>query len=211
MFDSETIGKILSSAIPREFLLSFVEYAANGSARAMAAGADANPGHRAGVVGHNRHFNIQEALYAAFKDYGISCGLLRSNCVLVGQLSKVRLARVHMNNSRWDNSRRSKAKLELCEHNRVLREAMQRDFFLGPPSEPTQVTAFLVTQGNATDGSSMFLVVPDDAMDLRNPIFTESIPLFVQRYATTVSQTDTAKPTLKKGVKHISEDGEEKK
>lgn len=75
-----------------------------------------------------------------------------------------------MGNWKWDNSRRSKSKVKLCKPNYQAKQAVQGDLYDGgfPIAD---VTAFFVTEGNGANGSTpIYIVVPDEATDMRNPL-----------------------------------------
>lgn len=199
----EEIGKILSTSIPRELMLNFERLYPSALERALQIGRTSDPGHRASVAGHNRHFALNEALMHAFDECGVERNKLRGNAILIGKVGISAIARVHMNQGKWDNSRRSKAKVNLCRPNRAVASLMQVDWLTPKDQSVDAITAFLVTQGDGTDESpaEAFIVVPDESMDLRNPIFVESLNVFLQRYQIVEEVEDSAQPKLKAGVK----------
>lgn len=203
----EKIGKILCDAIPRELLLNFERLYLSALERALEIGESMDPGHRASVVGHNRHFGLNESLMHALDECGISRNPLRGNGILSGKVGIATLARVHMNRGKWDNSRRSKAKVSLCKPNRKVASTVQLDWL--EPAEPVvaDITAFLVTQGDGTQANpaEVYVAVPDETMDFRNPIFVEPINIFMQRYQQEQKVLDDARPTLKVGVKPVKD------
>lgn len=210
MKSKEAIAKILTDSIPREFILNFERYYLAALEKALQIGAMVAEGHRKSATGHSRHFCLNEAIVHALDESGISHGPLRGNGIIFGQVGVTTLARVHMNYGKWDNSKRSKSKLKLCLPNKRVAAMVQYDL-LEPVVEPiVAVTAFLVTQGDGTPMSpaNAYIVVPDDTMDLRNPIFVESLNVFVQRYQKIESVVDGAVPKLKAGVKPKEESGE---
>lgn len=203
MEGKEKIGKILSESIPRELLLSFEHFYPAALEKAILIGKGSDSGHRASVVGHNRHFALNEALMHALDECGIKRNPLRGNAILVGSVGIASVARVHMNHGKWDNSRRSKAKLKLCEPNRDVAALVQLDWLDPPTSDVQAITVFLVTEGDGTESSpaGVYLAVPDDNMDLRNPVFVEHLSIFMARYQQSQDVADRASPVLKAGVK----------
>lgn len=211
MSGQEDIAKILLESIPRELLLSFEHHYPSALERALQIGMMANKGHRASIVGHNRHFFLNEALMSALDECEISHAPLRGNAILVGKVGLAAIARVHMNSGKWDNSRRSKGKVKLCGPNRKISSMIQVDWIQQQnPHEVEAITAFLVTQGDGTDLSpcQAFIVVPDEEMDLRNPIFAEQLGDFVRRYQQIPDILDNAQPKLKSNIKKQTKPGE---
>lgn len=204
MSSQEEIVKILLESIPRELLLNFERHYPSALERALQIGQAVNKGHRASVVGHNRHFFLNEALMLSLDECGITHAPLRGNSILVGKVGLAAIARVHMNGGKWDNSRRSKAKLKLCAPNRKAASMVQMDWLQKQNLESIEaITAFLLTQGDGTDLSpcQVYIVVPDENMDLRNPIFAEQLDTFVRRYQQVQDVRDNAQPKLKPNIK----------
>jgi hypothetical protein len=203
----EIIGKLLSESIPRELLLNFERLYLAALERAVAIGAGVNEGHRASVVGHNRHFALNEALMSALDECDVQRSRLRGNAALVGKTGIASIGRVHMNRGKWDNSKRSKGKVKLCEPNRKVATLVQLDFFEPADTAIDAITAFLVTQGDGTDGSpaEVFITVPNEEMDFRNPLFVEPLGIFMQRYQQMQEVVDSAQPRLKASIKRDEE------
>lgn len=210
MEGKEQIGQILSESLPRELLLSFERFYPGALEKAIAIGKSSDPGHRASVVGHNRHFALNEALMHAIDECGIERNPLRGNAILVGKVGVASVARVHMNHGKWDNSRRSKAKVKLCEPNRSVAALVQVDWLRPATTDVQAITVFLVTEGDGTESSpgQVYLAVPDDNMDLRNPVFVEPLSTFIGRYQLSQDVADRASPTLKAGIKRKEEPDE---
>ena len=204
MSSQEDIAKILLESIPRELLLNFERFYPSALERALQIGQTVNKGHRASVVGHNRHFFLNEALMLALDECEIPHAPLRGNSILVGKVGLAAIARVHMNSGKWDNSRRSKAKVKLCTPNRIVASMVQMDWLqIQNPEAIEAITAFLVTQGDGTDLSpcQVYIVVPDEKMDLRNPVFVEQLDTFIWRYQQVQDVSDIAQPKLKSNIK----------
>ncbi|MFD0950392.1 hypothetical protein ACFQ0F_08340 [Paraperlucidibaca wandonensis] len=203
MKSKEAIGKILTDSIPREFILNFERHYPAALEKAQQIGDTVAEGHRNSVVGHHRHFALNEAVVHAFDDTGITHNPLRGNGIVFGRVNVATLGRVHMNYGKWDNSRRSKSKIKLCLPNKKIAAIVQYDFWSPVDTPIAEITAFLVTQGSGTAMSpaTAYIVVPDDTMDLRNPIFLEPLSVFIQRYQQLESVVDSAVPRLKAGVK----------
>ncbi len=199
----ETIGEILTHDIPRDFLLTFESLYQRALEDAHAIASRRAIGHKKSVLGINRHFLLNEALLNAFEEFGILHGPLRGNSALVGQFGRVTLGRLHLGPGGWDNSRRSKAKVRLCERNGAAAQLVQCNLF-GAASVVKALTAFLVTDGDER-AANVYIVVPDAYMDLRNPVFRESLFEFLHRYEPVEPIVDIAFPELKQGVKRVEQ------
>ncbi|MCE4343077.1 hypothetical protein QSH39_021455 [Xanthomonas arboricola pv. corylina] len=201
MSGTEKIGEILSSNIPKEFLL-LVESGFQGALeRASAVGRNFQKGHRSTVVGVLRHYNLNEALSSAFAEAGLRHGGVKGNRIVFGVAGITTVARVHLNKGPWNNSRRSKAKQKLSERNVAAAKLVQPDLYEAEIAVP-EITAFLITEGDGSpeQPAEIYIVVPNAVMDLKNPLFVETIGLFLQRYAKVDQLSDIAHPRLKLGV-----------
>lgn len=212
MSSKEKIGKILADSIPRDLLLTFESLVPKALERARSIGGGFNPGHRRSVVGHNRHFALQEAFDAACNEACVAHNPLRGNRAIVGKSGIATILRLHLVEGKWDNSKRSKAKRKHCEPNRKVAEMIQRDIFdtASDEVELDSITAFLLTQGGGSEHSPVqtYVVVTSDEMDLRSPVFVEPVAVFLRRYQQVQGLTDNAQPTLKKGIKRQEDKGE---
>ena len=210
MRGSEKIGEMLSTHIPKEFLLSVDARFHAALERATAQGQQAAPGHRSTVTGFHRHFELNEALDAAFTEFDVRHRPLRGNSIVAGDFGPVALARFHKNKGPWNNSRRSAGKLGLCRKNVGAEQVVQPDFLREDDAPLSELTCFLVTEhdGRLDEPGEIYLVVPDTDMDLRNLLFRESLSLFMQRYEKIEALPDNAVPTLKPGVKRQIDDGQ---
>jgi hypothetical protein len=200
---TEKIGEILSSNIPKELLLHVWESFPGALERAAAAARIAHSGHRSSVAGLMRHFNLNEALEASFEAVGIPHEAIRGNRIMFGSVGIATVARVHMNNGPWDNSKRSVGKRKLCARNASAGRLLQPDFLHEKEETPlAEITMLLVTvgDGGGDDAAMIYVVVTNDEMDLKNPLFREPIDVFLQRYEQVVDVPDTAMPILKPGV-----------
>ncbi|MGE8504091.1 MAG: hypothetical protein ACN6P1_17855 [Pseudomonas sp.] len=202
MTGSEKIGEILSSNLPKEFLLHVWESFPGALERATASARAAHEGHRSSVAGLMRHFNLNEALAASFEAVGIPHEAVRANRIMFGAVGIATVARVHLNKKGpWDNSTRSVGKRKLCVRNAPASRLLQPDFLQEQDPTITEITVLLVTVGGSDDGqATIYVVVTDDEMDLKSPLFREPIDVFLQRYERAVDVPDTAVPTLKPGV-----------
>ncbi|OGT54762.1 MAG: hypothetical protein A3E01_18790 [Gammaproteobacteria bacterium RIFCSPHIGHO2_12_FULL_63_22] len=203
MSGTEKIGEMLSSHIPKDFLLSVDARFHAALDQATAQGQSFAPGHRSNVTGVCRHFKLNEALDDAFTEFDITHRPLRGNAIVAGDFGPVAIARFHKNKGPWNNSRRSAGKLGLCRKNNVAEYLVQPDFLREENAALTELTCFLVTEhdGRPDESGEIYLVVPDTDMDLKNLLFQESLTQFMQRYQKVQALADRAVPTLKPGVK----------
>jgi hypothetical protein len=202
----EIIGNKLSSDIPRGFWLTLERLVPQALAEAKALGMRFQGGHRPTASGFARHLLLNEAMAEALDEAGVSHNPLRGNAIVFGTVGVVTLARVHMGQMQWDNARRSKTKVKLCEPNAHVKKLVYPDLFEGEISvtEPIEMTAFVVTEGGGLgDHSAIHIVVTDETMDLRNPVFREELHQFVQRYQKRQDVEDRVKPKLKGNVKKL--------
>lgn len=210
----EIIGSKLSSDIPRGFWLTLERLVPQALADAQALGLRFQGGHRSTASGFARHLLLNEAMSHALDEAGIPHKPLRGNAIVFGTVGVVTLARVHMGQVKWDNARRSKTKVKLCEPNAHAKKLVNPDLFESEISvtEPVEMTAFVVTEGGAGDHYAIHIVVTDETMDLRNPVFREELHQFVQRYQKRQDVEDRVKPKLKNNVKKLldktDEDGQ---
>ena len=202
----EIIGNKLSSDIPRGFWLTLERLVPQALADANALGLRFKSGHRPTGTGFARHLLLNEAMSDALDEAGIPHKPLRGNAIVFGTVGVVTLARIHMGQVKWDNARRSKTKVKLCEPNAHAKKLVNPDLFEGEISvtEPVEMTAFVLTEGgSAGDHCAIHIVVTDETMDLRNPVFREDLHQFVQRYQKRQDVEDRVKPKLKVNIKKL--------
>lgn len=210
----EIIGNKLSSSIPREFLLSLERLVPQALAEAVSVGKRFNVGHRPTASGLSRHLLLNEAMILALDDAGIPHPPLKGNAIVFGRVGVVTLARVHMGQKRWDNARRSKTKTRLCEPNVRAKKLVHPDLFEDEISvtEEIEMTALIVTEGDGnTDHVAIHIVVTDETMDLRNPVFRMELHQFLQYYQKRQHIEDRVKPKLKNNIRKLRDkaDGED--
>lgn len=209
----EIIGEKLSSSIPRDFLLSLERLMPQAFAEAMVTGMRFQSGHRPTATGFARHLLFNEALGHAMDEAGIKHPPLKGNMIVFGKVGVVTVARVHMGRVKWDNGRRSKTKVKLCAPNVRAKKLVHPDLFEGAidVTESIEMTAFILTEGgDPSDHFAIHVVVTDETMDLRNPLFREELHQFLQRYQRRQDVQDRAQPRLKSNIKKLQgpNDGE---
>ena len=202
----EIIGNKLSSDIPRGFWLALERLVPQALATAKAQGMLFQEGHRPTATGFARHLLLNEVMHQALDESGIDHKAHRGNGIVFGTAGVVTLARVHMGQVKWDNARRSKMKVKLCEPNAHAKKLVHPDLFADEISitESVEMTAFVLTEAwGPGDHYAIHIVVTDETMDLRHPVFREEIHQFLQRYQQAQDVQDNVKPTLKKNVKKL--------
>lgn len=198
----EKIGDLLSSEIPKDFLLDLEAKYASALEQAWILGSSRAEGHRISFIGINRHYLLNEAHAAAFKEAGYDHVDVRGNRIIFGSVGIATVARVHLSRGPWDNSKRSAGKRKLCERNVVAAQLVQPDFLVPDPAPVTEMTVFFVTEGDGSpsEPAIIHIVVPNSEMDFRNPLFVEPLGLFLQRYEKVDEPADRAFARLKPGV-----------
>lgn len=197
----EKIGDFVSSTVPRDLWLSWEQMASGAVERASEISRSFMAGHQASVRGHLRHFALNEVHVKSLDECGIPHPPVRGNGIMVGTVDGTKIARVHMGTGKWNNSGRSKKKLELVQRNALAKRLLQGDFFQSE-TEITELAIFVVTEGDAANGEvPISVVVTDDTLDFRNTLFREPLSLFLQRYQQPQDVVDRVEPKLKAGVK----------
>lgn len=201
----EFIGNILSSSIPREMLLSIDQRVPHAVARAERIGEEMDSGHRGSASGYIRHLLLNEALSGAFRECGIPHQPLKGNGIVSAKASLVTIARAHMGTVKWNNARRSKKKVQLCGPNFRAKDLVLQDLFepTSATPEPFELTVFIVTEQVSRGACAIYIVVTDERMDLRNPVFREPLHQFMQRYQQRKDIVDQVTPKLKGNVKKL--------
>lgn len=206
----ENIADLLSSQLGRDLLLDLQRLVLRALEEAEQASVRFAAGHRPTAEGLLRHLILNEAMEKALAEVGVPRTPLRGNSIMVGQIGIVTLGRVHMGSGKWNNARRSKGKVKLCSNNDVVRRLIEPDLFSDVQVQDVQqVAVFLVTETDSTDSvGRVYVVVPDETMDLRNCVFKEEMSLFLQRYSKPNDVEDKVGPKLKSGIKK-KRDGDE--
>jgi hypothetical protein len=198
MTGHDKITALLVSNIPRDFCIALQRHIPLAFEKAQKAGMMAKTAHRATLLGQARHSFLNEAVHDAFDECGISHPVLRGNAIMLGGLPDMSIGRLHMNQSKWNNARRSKQKRALCAPNREARLLVQADMFASQVVL-SELMAFVVTEPELSSGAiPIHVVVTDETMDMRNPLFKEEIHLFLQRYQGVEPEIDIAHPVLRK-------------
>ncbi|MGY1519002.1 hypothetical protein [Luteimonas sp. A482] len=212
MLDSpkEKIAELLTSSVRKDVLVDYDHFAQEALASAKKVGAMHAAGHRSSGVGYNLHLFLNDALAQAFGNASVPHPPLRGNAIVSGTTGVVTLMRIHKSQVQWDNAGRSKGKRKLCLRNEAVTGWFQPDLLREGSSvvEEPEFTASLVTQGSAaSDRLEIYVVVTNDQMDLRNPLFQEPLSQFIQRYERMPGIVDKAHAKLRKAAKKADNSG----
>ncbi len=207
----EKIAELLASSIPKDVLVDYDHYAQEALASAKKVGAMHAAGHRSSGVGYNLHLFLNDALAQALENASVPHPPLRGNAIVSGTTGLVTLMRIHRSQVLWDNAGRSKGKRKLCQRNKPVTGWFQPDLLREEESlveDRPEFTASLVTQGSsASDRLEIYVVVTNDQMDLRNPLFQEPLSQFIQRYERVPGIVDKAHAKLRKAAKKADNSG----
>lgn len=209
----ETIQDLLVRNIPRGLVMALEEAMLVGAQRAYAAARGMNDGHLPSVVGHLRHFHMNESFHRTLTVGGASPSPLRGNRIVTGRAGIFTLARFNTKYGTWNSARRSETRKQMSLANAAIEPLVQPGFFSEyvPPSDGVVfiVAGFagsLHTQPETP--ISIDLAVPD--RNMYGWLFREPITAFLKRYdqKSTTAQNDLAKPKLKKNIgKQQDKDG----
>lgn len=201
----ETIHGLLLRDIPRDLVMSLEEATLVGAQRAYAAAQGMDDGHLPSVVGHLRHFHINESFHRALAVAGASPSPLLGNKIVTGRSGIFTLARFNTKYGVWNSCRRSKTRKQMSLANAAIEPLVQPGLFSGYV-EPSQAVVFIVAcfsgslQSQPDSPVSVEIAVPDRNMG--GWLFREPIDAFVKRYGQkpTTGQDDLAVPKLKKNI-----------
>ncbi|MDE9749667.1 hypothetical protein [Pseudomonas aeruginosa] len=200
---TKTIADLLLESIPRDLVMGVEDALITGAQRAYSDAKDTNEGHRPTVLGHMRHFRMNEAFSDALGAAGANPSPLKGNKVIVGQAGVFQLGRFNISAGLWNNSRRSHTRRQMAEANRAIEQLIQPALF--DPMPVTQGAVFFVACFSGSlkvqpeSPQSIHIAVPDK--DMKSWLFQEPLSRFLDRYFEVPRQTDTAKPKLKPGIK----------
>lgn len=174
-----------------------------GAQRAYVASQGMNQGHLPSVVGHMRHFHMNEAFYLALDIGGALPSPLRGNKIVTGKAGIFTLARFNTKYGDWNKGRRSEMRKQISRVNAAIEPLVQPGLF-SDYVEPSEAVAFIVACFSESVGNhamipaSIEIAVPDQHM--RGWLFREPVQEFIKRYdpPLTIGQQDLAVPKLKK-------------
>lgn len=208
----ETIPNLLRRDIPRQLLLAVEEAFIVGAERAFAAARGMDDGHLPHVVGHMRHFHMNETFHQALAVNGAAPTAIRGSSIVTGRTGVFTLGRFNAKDDLWNNARRSQRRKELALANAAIEPLVQPELF-GAYVPPTEGAVFFVA---CFAGSlriqperpvTIQVAVPDRSM--RHWLYRDSLEAFIRSYDEVVAeQYDLAQPKLRKDIgKKIKKDG----
>lgn len=197
-----TIPELLVSSLPIDLVTSIEEGLPVGAQRAYASARDMEEGHLPTIVGHLRHFHMNETFHRALAINQANPSPLCGNKVVVGRAGIFSLARFNIHEGYWTNYRRSLTRKQLSEANRSIEPLVQPELF-SSYTPATKATVFFVAvfagslRVSPEAPTSIQIAVPDSQM--KSWLFREPISSFLERYSQVQDvQRDLAVPRLKK-------------
>jgi hypothetical protein len=181
-----------------------------GAQRAYAASAGMHQGHLASVIGHMRHFHMNERFHEALVVAGSSPTSLRGNSLVVGRSGLLTVGRFNISRRLWTRANRSQTRRVLAQENRAIEQLVQPELFGVEPI--TSGVVFFVAEFSGSLARSpdaplaISIAIPDRAM--QQWLFWESTTRFLERYDRAPAQEDRAIPTLKVSAESKKEGGE---
>jgi hypothetical protein len=200
---SEPVADLLIRNIPRDLVMGVEDALMSGARRAFECSEGMDVGHLASVMGHMRHFHMNERFQVAMTVAGAEPTPLKGNAIVVGRSGIFTLGRINISRGLWNHGNRSKARRKLSQENRCIEPLVQPELF-GLPVPIDGGAAFFVAEFSGSLKHSpeaplvINIAVPDRAME--QWLFWEPLTTFLSRYNTVPEQKDGAVPTLKAGV-----------
>ncbi len=208
----ETIPDLLLKSISRQLVLGIEEAFIVGAQRAFAASRGMHDGHLSHVVGHLRHFHMNETFHNALAANNAAPTPIQGNVIVTGRVGVFNVGRFNAKDRLWNNARRSKRRVELSMANKAIEPLVQPALF-SEYAEPTEAVVFFVASfANSLriqpdTPVTIEVAVPDP--NFRRWLFREPLERFILRYDQPVSvQNDLARPKLKKNIREkVTKDG----
>jgi len=199
---ADSIPELLLRHVPRELILAAEEALVVGAQRAYRAAQGMDEGHLPHVVGHLRHFHMNESFHRALTVGGTDPNPIRGNGIVCGRAGVFTLARFNVREGLWVNGRRSHTRRQMSIANQAIEPLVQPELF-DQYVEPSEVVAFFVACFSDSlhiqpdVPLSVQIVVPD--RNMKGWLFRETLGIFVQRYDQKPAvQDDLVLPKLKK-------------
>ncbi|WP_263352702.1 hypothetical protein [Acidicapsa acidisoli] len=197
-----TIPELLVSSLPIDLVTSIEDGLPVGAQRAYASARGMEEGHLPTVVGHLRHFHMNETFHRALAVNQANPSPLCGNKVVVGRAGIFSLARFNIHEGYWTNYRRSLTRKQLSEANRSIEPLVQPELF-SSYTPATKATVFFVAvfagslRVSPEAPTSIQIAVPDSQM--KSWLLREPISSFLERYSHVQDlQRDLAVPRLKR-------------
>ena len=197
-----TIPELLVSSLPIDLVTGIEEGLPVGAQRAYASARGMEEGHLPAIVGHMRHFHMNETFHRSLTINQANPSPLCGNKVVVGRSGIFSLARFNIHEGYWANYRRSLTRKQLSAANKSIEPLVQPELF-SSYTPATKATVFFVAvfAGSLSVSpeapTSIQIAVPDSQM--KSWLFREPISSFLERYSQVQdAQRDLAVPRLKK-------------
>ncbi|OZI30129.1 alpha/beta hydrolase [Bordetella genomosp. 10] len=206
----DSIPELLVRNIPRGLVMGVEEALEAGAQRAYAASKGMDEGHLPHIVGHGRHFHMNEAFHRVLATEEASPTPIRGNGIVTGRCGIFTLARFNIPDGFWVNGRRSHTRRQMSLANQAIEPLVQPELF-GRYMPPAEAVAFFVACFSGSlhiqPESPMSIQIAVPNRDMRSWLFKEPLNEFLQRYEQKpAAQDDLAKPKLKK-IKKQGNDG----
>lgn len=208
---ADSIPDLLRRNIPRELIMAAEEALVVGAQRAYGAAQGMDEGHLPHVVGHLRHFHMNESFHRALAMGEADPTPIRGNGIVCGRTGIFTLARFNVREGLWMNGRRSRTRRQMSIANRAIEPLVQPQLF-EQYREPSEAVAFFVACFSDSllirpeAPLSVQIAVPDHEM--KGWLFRETLGIFLQRYEQKPAmQDDLAQPKLKKNNKKQANGG----
>ncbi len=207
----DSIPNLLLHNIPREVVMAVEEALTVGAQRAYAAAHGMDEGHLPHVVGHLRHFHMNESFHRAMTVGNASPSAIRGNGIVTGRAGIFTLSRFNIPAGFWINGRRSNTRRQMSAANKAIEPLVQPELF-NDYQTPSEAVAFFVAcfsgtlQNHPEAPVSIQIAVPN--RDMRGWLFREDVGVFLKRYEQPITtQDDHAIPKLKKNIGKQDKDG----
>jgi hypothetical protein len=201
----DPIAKLLVQHLPRDLVMGIEDALTTGARRAYSSAEGMNPGHLASVIGHMRHFHMNETFHDALAAAGASPTELRGNTIVVGRAGIFAVGRFNISRGMWNHGSRSQARRKLAQENRYIEGLLQPELFGALDTPVTTGAVFFVAEFSGlvhhSPEAPLFInvAVPDRSM--QQWLFWEPVSLFLMRYNVAETQADLAIPVLKSNIR----------
>lgn len=208
--NNTAVADLLMRNIPRDLIMGVEDALQIGAQRGYDAASGMNDGHRPSVVGHMRHFHMNETFHDALAAANINSTPIRGNGIVVGRTGVFTVSRFNISAGLWYNGRRSRTRREMSYANRAVEPLVQPELF-GEATPITAATAFFVASFSGllknSQPVSIDLAVPD--REMKGWLFREPLQIFLTRYDEVPQQVDLAVPKLKSNIIQLKSSGGE--
>ncbi|MGN5221454.1 hypothetical protein [Aeromonas veronii] len=197
------IADLLLKSLPRDLVLGLQDAVYVAAERASKAAMASDPGHRATVLGTQRHWHSNELFHEVFEANGCNPQKLRGNKIVEGRSGIFTILRENYCSNKWNKFFKSQQKKIRISENKRIQQLVQPDLF-DEDGSVTNATVFILCcysgslQQQPESPVAIYVTVP--SADGKSFLFHEPIGLFLSRYEVAPQQEDKAVVTLKAGV-----------